>query len=186
MPFPTTKNCQKRVIRNAERDKGPGYTNPGDTHLVGGQSPRFIGADHIRTTKSLDTGKVPDNRVLLGHLFCSEGKACSDNGGETLWDSSNGECDGNLEVVDSTMDRTSVGWVPEVPEVDGPDEDTNNTDNFSEHVTKVIQLALKRCLLVYLRCNGLMDIADSCLLTGEYHNSLGVTIYDSSSLGERK
>ena len=130
--------------------KAPGCTNPGDAHLASGQSSCFVGADYVRTTKSLDAWEIPNDCILLGHFFGSEGKACCDHGGETFRDSGNGKRHGDLEVIDSTVDRASVSWVPEVPEVDDPDEDADDADHFSEHVTEVIQLAFKRCLLVYL------------------------------------
>jgi len=133
-----------------ECGKAPGCTNPGDAHLAGGQSPRFVGADYVRTTKGLDTWEIPNDCVLLGHLFGSEGKACGDYGSETLWDGGDSKCHGDLEVVDSAMDRTSVGWIPKVSEVDDPDEDADDADHFSEHVTKVVQLAFKGGLLVDL------------------------------------
>src|SRR6266478_5355319 len=117
--------------------KAPGCTNSRDAHLVGGQSSRFVGADYVRTAKGLNAGKIPDNRILLGHFFCSKGKACGDHGGETLRDGSNSKCHSDLEVINSTVDRASVGWIPEVPEVDDPDEDTNDGDDFSEQVTEV-------------------------------------------------
>ena len=173
------------MVRDVERGEAPGYTNPGDTHLVGGQSSRFVGADDIRTTKGLNAGEIPDDCVLLGHFFGSESKACGDYGGETFWDGGNSKCYGDLEVIDSTMDYTSVGWVPEVSEVDDPNEDTNDGDNFGEHVTKVVQLAFKRCLVVYLRCDRLVDVTDGCLLAGKDHNSLGVAIHDGGPLDER-
>ena len=174
------------VVRDAGRGEGPGRTNPGYTHLVGGQSSRFVGTDHIGTTKGLDAGKIPNDCVLLGHLFGSESETCGNHGGETLWDGGNSKCYSDLEVINSAMDRTSVGWVPEVPEVDNPDEDANDGDDFSEHVAKVIQLAFKGRLLAYLGRDRLVDIADGCLLTGKDHDGLGIAIYNSSSLGERK
>ena len=79
-----------------------------------------------------------------------------------------------------------MGWIPEVPEVDDPDEDANDGDDFGEHVTKVVQLAFKRSLLVYLRCDRLVDIANGCLLTGKDHDSLGTAVDDGSPLGETK
>jgi hypothetical protein len=175
------EDCQRCRMRRALED-----TNPGDTHLVCGQSSRFIGADHIRTTKGLDTGEVPDNCILLCHLFGSEGKARGDHGGEALWDGGDSKCHGDFEVVDSTMDNTSMGRIPEVPEVDNPNEDTNDGDNFGEHVTKVVQLAFKRSLLAYLRYDRLVNIANGCLLTGKYHDGLGTAIDDGSPLGEIK
>ena len=84
------------------------------------------------------------------------------------------------------MNYTSVSWIPEVPEIDDPDKDTNDGDNFSEHVTKVVQLAFKRSLLVYLRCDRLVNIANGCLLTGKDYDSLGTAIDYGSPLGEIK
>lgn len=159
-------------------------TNPGDAHLVRGQSPCFVGTDHIRATKSLDAWKIPDDCIILGHLFGSKGKACCDHGGEPLGDGGNSKCYCDLEVVDSTVDCTAVGWIPEVSEIDNPNEDTNDGDNFGEHVAKVIQLAFKRCLLVYLGCDGLVNIANGRLLTGKDYDGLGTTVHYSSPLGE--
>ena len=79
-----------------------------------------------------------------------------------------------------------MGWIPEVPEVDDPDEDTNDGDNFGEHVTKVVQLAFKRSLLIYLRSDRLVNIANGRLLAGKDHDSLSTTIDDGGSLGEIK
>ena len=79
-----------------------------------------------------------------------------------------------------------MGWIPEVPEVNDPDEDTNNGDNFGEHVTKVVQLAFKRSLLIYLRSDRLVNIANGRLLAGKDYDSLSTTIDDGGSLGEIK
>ena len=46
------------------------------------------------------------------------------------------------------MKHASVGWIPEILVVDSPDEDTDDTNDLGEYVTKVIQLAFERCLLV--------------------------------------
>ena len=79
-----------------------------------------------------------------------------------------------------------MGWVPEVPEVDDPNEDTDDGYNFGEHVTKVIQLAFERSLLAYLGSDGLVDITDGCPLTGKDHDGPGISIHNSSSLDERR
>ena len=119
-----------------------------DAHLVGGQSSRFVRADDIGTTKGLNTGEVPNDCVLLGHFFGSKSETCGNDGGKTLWDGGDCECYGDFEVIDSTMKRATVGWIPEVLEVDDPDENTNDTDYFGEHVAKIIQLAFEGRLLV--------------------------------------
>ena len=124
------------------------YTDPRDAHLIGGQGSSFVGADHIRTTESFDTRKVPHDRVLLSHFFGSKSETCSNHSSEALWDSGDCKCYSDFEVVDGTVEHTAVGWVPEVLEVDDPDEDTNDGDDFGKHVTKIVQLAFEGRLLV--------------------------------------
>lgn len=40
--------------------------------------------------------------------------------------------------------------VPEVANVDEPDENANDSDDLREHVAKIVQFALERCLLANL------------------------------------
>ena len=184
MAFSITKNYWNRIVRGVELGGILEETNPGDTHLVRGQSSRLVGTDHIRTTKSLDAWKIPDDCILLGHLFGSKGKACCNHGGEALGYGGNSKCYSNLEVVDSTVDYTAVGRIPEVLEINDPDENTNDRNNFGECVAKVIQLAFKGCLLIYLGCDGLVNITNGRLLTGKDYDGLSATIHDSGPLGE--
>lgn len=123
-------------------------TDPRDAHLVGGQSSRFVGADDIRTAKGFDTGEIPNDCVLLGHFFCSKSETCSNHSGKAFWDSGNSKRYGYFEVIDSAVKHATVDGIPEVLEVDEPNENTNGTDYFGKHVAKIIELALEGRLLV--------------------------------------
>jgi hypothetical protein len=69
-----------------------------------------------------------------------------------------------------------------VADVDQPDEDTDNRDDFGEHIPKVIQSAFKRRLFGDLGGNGLVDVADSGTGAGVYDDCLGGSIDDRGSL----
>jgi hypothetical protein len=72
--------------------------------------------------------------------------------------------------------------IPEVTEVNKPYEDTNNSDDFGEHVTKVIEFALERCLFANLRRDGLMDMADCCAFASQHDDGFRATTDDSRAL----
>ena len=72
--------------------------------------------------------------------------------------------------------------VPKVANVHEPDQYTDDRDNLREHVTEVVELSLQGRLLANLRRNGLVDIANSGLLAGEYDNSCALPIDDGSTL----
>jgi len=100
----------------------------GNRHLVGGEGAGLIGADHGGGAKSLDGGKGADNGVLLSHLHGSKSKTGGNHGGKTLGNGGDGERDGDLEVVDGTLDNTAVDGVAEVGEVDNPDKNADDSD----------------------------------------------------------
>lgn len=118
--------------------------------MVGGQSTSLIRTNDIGATESLDTGQIPDNRVLLCHLLRTESQTGGDDSSQPFGDSSYRQRDGNLEVVHSTFQSTVMCGIPEVTNVDEPDEDTNDRDDFGEHVTKVVEFTLERSLFTDL------------------------------------
>lgn len=75
-----------------------------------------------------------------------------------------------------------MSGVPEVANVDKPDEDADNTDDLGEHAAKVIQLALEWGLLGNLTGDGFVNVANGSLLTSEDDNCLGSSINDSGAL----
>lgn len=90
---------------------------------------------------------VPDNGVLLGHTAGTEGQASGDDSGQTLRDGSDGESDGDLEVVDGALHPGStVSGVVEVSDVDCPDSDADEGDNLGQLLTELVELLLERGL----------------------------------------
>ena len=105
-----------------------------DGHHVGGESAGLVRADNAGATKGLNRGKAPHNGVLGSHPPGSESETGGDDGGEALRDGSDGEGNGDLEVVDGSLDPgTTVGGVVEVANVDCPDGNADKGD----HLVKV-------------------------------------------------
>jgi len=46
---------------------------------------------------------IPNDGILLCHTTGTQSQASCDDGGETLWDCSNGQSDGNFEIVNGTL-----------------------------------------------------------------------------------
>ncbi len=62
--------------------------------------------------------------------FLTEGKACCDHSGQSLWNGSNSKCDSNFKVVNRTTNpRPSVNRVIEMVNVDEPHNNANDRDN---------------------------------------------------------
>lgn len=88
--------------------KGSYYSLPlstylGNRHFVGGKGARLVRADDRGGAKSFNRRERAHDGVLLGHLHRAQGKASSNNSGETLGDGRDGKRDGNLEVVNGTL-----------------------------------------------------------------------------------
>lgn len=101
-----------------------------DAHLVSGQRAGFVRAYNVRAAKSLDAREVANNRVLLSHLLRAESETCRDDGSKTLRNSGDGERNSNLEVVHRTLKHAVVRGIPEVTDVNNPDENADDGDDF--------------------------------------------------------
>jgi hypothetical protein len=89
-----------------------------------------------------------------------------DDSSEALRDGGNSKSYSNLEVVDRTLEGTLVSRIPEVANVDDPDENADDGDDLGECVTKVVELTLQRRLLADLRADALVDVANRGLGAG--------------------
>jgi len=72
--------------------------------------------------------------------------------------------------------------IPEVPEVDEPHENADDRDDFSEHVSEVVQLSFQGSFLANLGRNGLVNVADGCALTGKDNDRARAPIHDCCAL----
>jgi len=75
-------------------------------HLVGSQSAGLVRTNDICTPKRLNTRKIPDNCVFLSHLLSAECEAGSNDCSETLGNGRNCQSNGNLEVINGSLEHT--------------------------------------------------------------------------------
>lgn len=77
-------------------------------HLISSQSASLVRANDIGTTESLNARKIPDNCVFLSHFLSAERETGSDDGGKAFGDGGNCQGNGNLEVINGSLERTVV------------------------------------------------------------------------------
>lgn len=106
---PLAASKTKTLVKKTHtHQKGSYYSLPlstylGNRHFVGGKGARLVRADDRGGAKSFNRRERAHDGVLLGHLHRAQGKASSNNSGETLGDGRDGKRDGNLEVVNGTL-----------------------------------------------------------------------------------
>lgn len=151
-------------------------------HLVGGESTGLVGADDRGATKGFDGGQRADDGVLLGHAAGAESEASGDDSGQTFGNGSDGQGDGDLEIVDGSLDpRSTVGRVVEVSDVDGPDGNANDGDNLRELFTEFIEFLLERGLDLFGLGHFRADFADSGVQASADDNAASLAGSDVST-----
>jgi hypothetical protein len=75
-----------------------------------------------------------------------------------------------------------VRRIPEMAEINKPYEDANNRDDFGEHVTKVIEFTLERCLFANLGRYGLVNMADCGAFAGQDYDGFRATTDNGRAL----
>lgn len=157
---------------------------PANGHLVGRKSASFIGADDRRATQSLDGRQGSHDGVLLGHTSGAESQAGRDDGGQTFGNSSYGESDGDLEVVNGALDPgTAVSRIVKVADIDGPYGDADHGNDFRQLFAELVQFLLQRRLdllgLRHLRT----DLTDSRVQAGSDNDTARLS---SGDVGTRE
>ena len=117
----------------------------------------------------------PDNAVLLGHAAGSQSQASGDDSGQTFRDSSDGESNGDLEIVDGTLHPGStVSGVVEVTDVDGPDSDTDEGDDLGQLLSEFVELLLEWGLDFFSLDHFGTNAADGGVQAGTDNNTAGL------------
>merc|ERR1719305_1698285 len=115
-----------------------------DGHHVGGECAGLVRADNAGATEGLDRWKAPHNCVLGSHPPGSKSKAGGDDSRETFRDGGDGKGDGDLEVVDGSLDPgATVSGVVEVANVDCPHGNADQGDHLGELLAKLVKLLLQ-------------------------------------------
>lgn len=79
-----------------------------------------------------------------------------------------------------------MGGIPEVTEIDEPNQNTYYGYHFSQHVTKVVKFALQRRFVVYLVGYRVVNMTNRSFSACERDDSACGSVHNSSSLGKNK
>merc|ERR1712223_1241970 len=132
-----------------------------DGHHVGGECAGLVRADDAGAAESLDRREAPHNSVLGSHPPGSKSKAGGDDGGQTLRDGGDSESDGDLEVVDGSLDPgATVSGVVEVTNVDRPHVNADQSDHLGKLLAELVQLLLQGGLDLLGSHHGFVDLAN--------------------------
>lgn len=71
-----------------------------------------------------------------------------------------------LEVVNSSLSPSTMTRIIKVTQIDDPDQQTNNTDDFRQQVSKIVDFLLQGGLFGNLRGDGGVDVTDGGSGTG--------------------
>ena len=146
-----------------------------DRHHVGGEGAGLVGADDGGAAESLHGGQRADDGVLGGHPPGAQGEAGGDDGGQTLRDGGNSQSNGDLEVVDSTLDPgATVSGVVEVSNVDGPDSNADESDHLGELLTELVELLLEGSLDLLSLSHLVSDLANGGVGAGTDDDTPGL------------
>lgn len=153
-----------------------------NAHLISCQCTSLVATNHVRASESLHTRKVTDDGVFLGHFFRTKSQAGGNDSGQTFRDGSDSKSYRNFEVVNCTLQSTMMCWIPEMAEVDHPDKDAYNRNDFRQLITKFIQFALQGSLFRDLFCYRFVNVPNRRFCTCVDNNGLRVPIDNGCSL----
>jgi len=69
-----------------------------------------------------------------------------------------------------------------MPNIDNPNENTDDSDNLGQHVSKIVQFAFQGRFLRDLRRDGFVDVSHRCFLASKDYDRGSISIHDSSTL----
>ena len=129
-----------------------------DGHLVLGEGACLVRANDLRAAQGLDGGELADDGVVLAHLGDANGEHDGHHGGQTLGDGGDGERHGDHERVENerhVVEEAHAVLEPGDHKDQGADHDANDGENLGE----LVELLLKRRLLVLGTREGVGDLA---------------------------
>jgi len=147
-------------------------------HLILGQSSGFVGADNSGASKSLNWWQSSNDSIVLSHFSCSKSEACGNNCWESLRNSSYGQSNRDLEIIDASLHETSVDVIVHVLIVHDPHQEANDTNQPGKFLSKVIKLLLEwGIFLVFCSfLNLFLYSTDSSIHASENNDTCGITV----------
>ena len=148
-----------------------------DGHLVLGKGTGLVGADGLRAAERLDSRKLADNRLALGHLGHAERKNDGHDGDQALGDGGDGERDGNHKGIEqgSRVGKDVAHAVTD--DVDAKDDDADDDNHDGKDAAELGELHLQRRELFLGLGQGAGNLAHLGVHTGTDHDGATATVH---------
>ena len=148
-----------------------------DSHLVLGKGAGLVGADGLRAAECLDSRKLADDRLALGHLGHAERKDDGHDGDQALGDSGDGERDGNHKGIEqgSRVGKDVAHAVAE--DIDAKDDDADDDNHDGEDAAELGKLHLQRRELFLGLGQGAGDLTHLGVHAGADHDGAAAAVY---------
>lgn len=148
-----------------------------DGHLVLGKRAGLVRADGLRAAECLDSRKLADNRLALGHLGHAERKDDSHDGDQALGDGGDGERDGDHKGVEqgSWVGKDVAHAVAD--DVDTKDHDADDDNHDGEDAAELGELHLQRRELFLGLGQGAGNLAHLGVHAGADHDGATAAVH---------
>ena len=148
-----------------------------DGHLVLGKRAGLIRADGLRAAERLDSRKLADNRLALGHLGHAERQHDGHDGDQALGDGSDGERDGDHKGVEqgSRVGKDVANAVTD--DVNAKDHDADDDNHNGKDAAELGELHLQRRELFLGLGQGAGDLAHLGVHAGADHDGATAAVH---------
>ena len=148
-----------------------------DGHLVLGKRAGLVRADGLRAAERLDSRKLADNRLALGHLGYAERKDDGHDGDQALGDGGDGERDGDHKGVEqgSRVGKDVTHAVTD--DVDTKDDDADDDNHNGKDAAELGELHLQRCELFLGLGKSAGNLAHLGVHAGADHDGATATVH---------
>ena len=148
-----------------------------DGHLVLGKRAGLVRADGLRAAECLDSRKLADDCLALGHLGHAERKDDGHDGDQALGDGGDGERDGNHKGVEqgSRVGKDVTHAVTD--DVDAKDHDADDDNHDGKDAAELGELHLQRRELFLGLGQGASDLAHLGIHAGADHDGAAAAVH---------
>ena len=152
-----------------------------DGHLVLGKGAGLVGADGLRAAECLDSRKLADDRLALGHLGHAERKDDGHDGDQALGDSGDGERDGNHKGIEqgSRVGKDVAHAVAE--DINTKDHDADDDHHNGEDAAELGKLHLQRRKLFLGLGQGTGNLAHLGIHAGADHDGAATAVHNGGT-----
>ena len=152
-----------------------------DGHLILGKGAGLVRADGLRAAEGLDSRKLADNRLALGHLGHAKRKHDGHDGDQALGDGGDSERDGDHKGIEqgSRIGKDVAHAVAE--DVNAKDDDADDDHHDGEDAAELGELHLQRRELFLGLGQGAGDLAHLGVHAGADHDGATTAVHDGGA-----